>query len=111
MMNWIPLTQETQLKEIRERSKQKTQVIFKHSTRCGVSSMVLHSLEKSAQPSNIDFYFLDLIKYRPVSQAIATLFNVRHESPQVLVIINGESVYDESHYAINMKEIEATTVL
>jgi bacillithiol system protein YtxJ len=104
-MNWTALTDESQLPGIRELSKQKPQVIFKHSTRCGTSSMVLSRLERSVHPGGIDFYFLDLIKYRHISNKIAEDFAIYHESPQVLLIKNGECVYDESHYAISMDDI------
>ncbi len=104
-MNWINLTQEEQLQQIKVNSKNKPQVIFKHSTRCSISSMAKNRLEKSTQPDEIDFYFLDLIKYRPISNKIAEIFKVYHESPQILLIKNDECVYDESHSGIDMGEI------
>jgi bacillithiol system protein YtxJ len=105
-MNWISLTSVQQLEEIKERSKQKPQVIFKHSTRCSISSMAKSRLERSGGLNGVDFYYLDLISYRPLSARVAEEFKVHHESPQVLVIINGECVYDESHYGIHMDEIK-----
>lgn len=105
-MNWIPLKSEDQLIEIVERSYSKPQVIFKHSTRCSISSMAKSRLERSVAPENTDFYYLDLIAHRSISNKIAADFNVFHESPQVLLIRNGECVYDESHGSITMDEIE-----
>lgn len=104
-MNWIPLTSEDQLQLIKEKSFTTPQVIFKHSTRCSTSSMVLNRLERSEAPANTDFYYLDLLAYRPLSNQVAELFHVHHESPQALVIRNGECVYDESHMAITMDEL------
>ena len=104
-MNWIDLTNEHQLHQLKANSNEKPQVIFKHSTRCSISSVAKHRLERSAQPGEIDFYFLDLIKFRAISNKIAEDFNVYHESPQILVIKNGECVYDESHYAISMDSL------
>ncbi|HXB08357.1 MAG TPA: bacillithiol system redox-active protein YtxJ [Puia sp.] len=104
-MNWIPLHTEAQLEEIRQRSANRPQVIFKHSTRCSASALVKGRLERADQPEAIDFYFLDLIRNRPVSNRIAETFFVEHESPQVLLIRNGECVYDESHMGITMDEI------
>jgi bacillithiol system protein YtxJ len=104
-MNWIELTEESQIDLIREKSKEKPQVIFKHSTRCSISSVVKNRLERSEGFPDADFYFLDLIQYRSLSEKIAEHFSVYHESPQVLVIRNGECIYDESHSAINMDEI------
>lgn len=105
IMNWIPLTKEEQLADIAEKSKQIPQVIFKHSTRCSISSVAKSRLEKGTPPANIDFYYLDLIAYRKISDAIAKKFDVYHESPQVLLISNGECVYDESHMGISMRDI------
>jgi bacillithiol system protein YtxJ len=104
-MNWIPLTSEDQLLSIVTRSSEKPQVIFKHSTRCSTSSMILNRLERSESSDAIDFYYLDLIQYRPISALITEKFHVAHESPQVLLIKNGNCTFDESHFAINMDEI------
>ena len=105
-MNWIQLNSLQQLDDIRQKSKDKPQVIFKHSTRCSVSSMAKNRLERKEFPSEADFYYLDLIANRTISSQIEDVFKVYHESPQVLVIKNGECVYDESHSGINMDEIK-----
>ncbi len=105
-MNWIELKDEAQLELIKKESETQPVVIFKHSTRCGTSDMVKMRLERKAAPEGIRFYYLDLIRYRQVSNKIADMFSVYHESPQVLLIKNGECVYDESHNGIMMDEIE-----
>ena len=104
-MNWIPLTNEEQLLQVIDKSATVPQVIFKHSTRCSTSSMILNRLERSTTPTTIDFHFLDLISHRQLSNKVAEKFNVYHESPQVLVIKNGTCLYDESHMGILMDEI------
>ena len=106
-MNWIPLNQETQLDEIIAKSATVPQVIFKHSTRCSVSSMAKNRLDKKEAPEGINFYLLDLLKYRSLSNKIAESFQVQHQSPQVLVINNGKCIYNESHSGITFDEIEA----
>jgi bacillithiol system protein YtxJ len=108
-MNWIPLTTPEQLEEIRIKSKEKPQAIFKHSTRCSISSMALSRLERSDTVDYIDFYYLDLIAYRNISVKIAELFQVHHESPQILLIRNGECIFDESHYGITMEDVIANS--
>lgn len=104
-MNWIQLTSDEQLTQLKEKSNRKTQVIFKHSTRCSTSSMILHRLERSSEPENIDFHFLDLISNRSISNKVAEDFKVYHESPQILLIKNGECLYDESHWGISIDEL------
>jgi bacillithiol system protein YtxJ len=105
-MQWIQINNETQLNEIIKKSSERPQVIFKHSTRCSVSSVALNRLQKAGFPEQIDFYYLDLIAHRSISNKIAELFKVQHESPQVLLIKDGKCVYDESHLGISMDEIE-----
>jgi bacillithiol system protein YtxJ len=91
-MNWIDLNRADQLSEIKELSRTRPQVIFKHSTRCATSSMAKNRLERDEQPETCDFYFLDLIRYRSLSNKIAEDFAVSHESPQILLIKNTECV-------------------
>lgn len=109
-MNWIPLQNEDQVEEIILNSNNKPQVIFKHSTRCSVSSMAKNRLDKKDQPEGIDFYFLDLIKNRKISNKISDDFKVPHQSPQILIINHGKCVYDESHSGITMEDIEANAL-
>ncbi len=104
-MFWINLNTEQQLQEIKNKSKEKPQVIFKHSTRCSISSMAKNRLDRSPAPAGMDFYYLDLIKHRSISNKISEEFDVYHESPQVLIIKDGKSIYDESHSGIDMQEI------
>jgi bacillithiol system protein YtxJ len=104
-MNWIDLNSVQQLADIKELSKKRPQVIFKHSTRCSISTMAKSRLERSEQPEEGDFYFLDLLKHRSISDQVAEEFAVVHESPQILLIKNSECVYEESHSGISMDEI------
>lgn len=105
-MNWIPLQEEKQLTDIVSDSKTTPQVIFKHSTRCSISSMAKNRLDRNEAPAGINFYLLDLIRYRNLSNKIASEFGIQHQSPQVLVINNGQCVYNESHSGIVFDEIE-----
>ena len=93
-MNWIPLTDLNQLETIKDLSFSTPQVILKHSTTCSISKMALARMERSEAPDSIQFYYLDLLNYRPISNAIAEKFNVYHEC-----------TYDESHGGIQMEEI------
>ena len=99
---WQELTAVEKLEEIAEASKTKTQAIFKHSTRCGISRMVIRNFESSFDLSGdqVDLYYLDLLNHRDVSSEIAARFQVFHESPQFIVIRNGETVHHSSHSAI-----------
>jgi len=102
-IKWNKLTQVTQLDTIVSESAETPVIIFKHSTRCPVSRMALKNFENEygIEEGEAKPYFLDLIEHRDVSNEIASRFNVVHQSPQVLVIKNGQSVYDESHGEID----------
>lgn len=104
-MNWIPLTEEAQLDTIIAESSTQPIAIFKHSTTCSISAMSKGRLEREQAPEGIKFYFLDLLRYRPISNKVAETFNVHHESPQLLLIKGGECVYEESHNGIRMDEL------
>lgn len=104
-MSWIILDREEQLEEVDRRSFSKPQLIFKHSTRCSISTVIKNRLYKGVLPENIDFYYLDLIANRGISNAIAEKYNIEHESPQVLLIKESKCIFNESHSAIYMDEI------
>jgi bacillithiol system protein YtxJ len=105
-INWIPLQFVGQLDEIAALSDEKPAVIFKHSTRCSISRFALKQFEnKYALEDKVDAYFLDLIEYRDVSNEIANRFQVVHQSPQLLLIKNGQSVYDASHSDIDAGDL------
>lgn len=108
-MNWNQLNTEEGLKAIKERSADKAVIIFKHSTRCPVSQMALSWFERSwkeEEMKEVEPYFLDLISYRPVSGKVAEVFDVQHESPQLLLIRNGQCTYHRSHSNISYKELQ-----
>lgn len=104
-MNWKHLTQLEQLDAIVQASHNRPQVIFKHSTRCSISILAKNRLDAADSPVQSDFYYLDLLAHRDISNQIAAYFNIQHESPQVLIIKAGTCVYDETHSAINMGEM------
>ncbi|MPR35008.1 bacillithiol system redox-active protein YtxJ [Salmonirosea aquatica] len=107
-MNWNPLTDEAQLETIRQESYLHPVMIFKHSTRCSISSTALARIQRSwneAEAGDMVPYYLDLIAYRTLSGRVASEFGVPHQSPQVLLLSKGECVYDASHFEISFAEI------
>tara|TARA_R110002020_G_scaffold199908_4_gene401895 strand:+ start:2353 stop:2745 length:393 start_codon:yes stop_codon:yes gene_type:complete len=105
---WVQLERMEQIEELIEISKAVPVLIFKHSTSCGISRMVLKEFETDydIEEKQLEPFFLDLKRYRDISQAIANQFEVTHESPQVLLIKNGNSVYNSSHGAISLEAIK-----
>ncbi|MCG9973269.1 bacillithiol system redox-active protein YtxJ [Christiangramia crocea] len=106
---WINLNAMEQLDKIEEISEDKTVAILKHSTRCGVSRMVLRMFESDydlEENEPVELYFLDLISYREISNEIADRFKVRHESPQLIVLKNREVVHHASHQGISAGKLK-----
>ncbi|MFT6872154.1 MAG: bacillithiol system protein YtxJ [Roseivirga sp.] len=102
-VNWNQLSSENQLQVLIEESKDQPVLIYKHSTRCGISSMVLERLERSwtSADNPIKPYILDLISFRDLSNAVAQTFQVYHESPQVILIKDGKAIYNASHMQVS----------
>ncbi|REE08249.1 bacillithiol system redox-active protein YtxJ [Winogradskyella pacifica] len=102
VLPWLPLNAMDQLDIILEKSKTKTQLIFKHSTRCGISRMVMNQFVSAYDlEMNVDLYYLDLLSFRDVSNEVGYKFQVMHQSPQLLVIKNEVVVAHASHGGIN----------
>jgi len=104
-MNWQQLTDLQQLEELKEASFLTPVLFFKHSTRCSISIMALNRFEREWKNTIANTYFLDLLNYREVSNQISTLFEIEHQSPQVLLIKDGACVYHASHNAINAQAV------
>lgn len=112
-MKWAKLESLDQIGEIKEKSKENAVLIFKHSTSCSISRASLDRLErnwKQEEMSVVKPFFLDLLSHREVSNQIAREFSVEHQSPQILLIENGVSVYNRSHFDINYHDLLETVM-
>ncbi|WP_298366918.1 bacillithiol system redox-active protein YtxJ [uncultured Lutibacter sp.] len=107
-MNWNLLEDVNKLEKLVNVSESKAVLIFKHSTRCGISRFALNNFERSFDISEdkLTPFYLDLLKFREISNEIANTFDVQHQSPQVIVLKNKEVVYSESHSYISIEDIK-----
>lgn len=109
--SWIPLTDAEQLRTIAQESHEHPVLIFKHSTTCSISAMAKAKLERqwpdASLPADTPLYYLDLLRFRPISAQIASEFQVEHQSPQLLLIQDGECRYHASHMSIRLSEAGA----
>ncbi|MEO1262992.1 MAG: bacillithiol system redox-active protein YtxJ [Bacteroidota bacterium] len=107
-MNWKDINQAEQLPLIEQESHKTPCLIFKHSTRCSISSIAKFRLEKEWTFSEMEMvpYYLDLIEHRHLSNAVAEKFEVHHESPQIILLWKGEVLLDASHLDISVLEIK-----
>ncbi len=107
-VKWHQIKSMDDLDAIDQKSKDKLQVIFKHSTRCSISSMALNRVERefSIDEDKVDMNFLDLIQYRAISNQIADKYGVYHESPQMIILKNGEVCHHSSHNGIDINVVK-----
>ncbi len=105
---WYRLTTIQQLDEIEKESFNRPIAIFKHSTRCGTSRMALRQFESQflIEDEKVKLYFLDLIAFREVSNEVAIRFQVMHQSPQLIVVKNSNTIHHSSHYNIDAGLLE-----
>ncbi len=105
---WNEISSVIQLEEIFNRESDKAKVFFKHSTRCSISSMALREFEQTWKQDNADFelYFIDLLRNRDVSNRLAELSSVMHQSPQVIVVKGSEILHTSSHERISATKIQ-----
>lgn len=105
-MDWNALTDLNQLESLIDQSFEKPVAVFKHSTSCPISAMAKRRIEQGWSVS-IKIYYLDLLKYRSISNAVADQLKVVHESPQLIIIYKGEVVYHASHLNIEMSAVSS----
>lgn len=104
-MNWIALTDYSEIQKALEQSE--PFLVFKHSTRCSISSMALSRFERSYSLEAVQAFYLDLIAYRSISNQLSDEFGIEHQSPQLLFIQSGDCTYHASHNSIDLNEIKA----
>ena len=106
--NWNKLEDIAQIDQLKNESKERPVLIFKHSTRCSISAMAWDRLKRNWKPEDSEKstpYYLDLIRFREISNLLAKDFDVEHESPQVIIVKKGVATYHNSHMGIDYKQI------
>ena len=97
----IELRRKQDLEQLLERSNKDPILIFKHSTQCAVSDAALDEFNSfTSDVEDLDCGLVLVIEHRDVSNAIAEQLNVRHQSPQAIVVEDGRSIWNASHWSI-----------
>lgn len=108
-MVWTPLSNQEEIDAMLSASNEKPAIIFKHSTRCGISNMVLESFVSDLKKMDFEkynLYVVDVLEHRPASNALAEQLQVFHQSPQLLIVKNQALVHSSSHHAISAQSLE-----
>jgi len=105
---WRALTTPAQIGGVAELSREQAVVIFKHSTRCGISHMAKYQLERDwpFEESELTLFVVDVIRHRPVSDEVSQAFGIIHQSPQVLLLLDAEVRYHTSHHMISADALQ-----
>lgn len=106
-VNWNLLESKSEVDEVLEQSKQRPQLLYKHSNRCGTCMFTKSEIENSSDEilEHAEMHFIDVIRSRGVSDYIAEKLDIRHESPQAILLKNGQVLWHDSHSAIKSNKI------
>lgn len=109
MLPWVNIESIEQLNDALLNDSEKPKLFFKHSTRCSISSMALNSFENNwtSEDELCTLYFIDLLRHRDVSNTLAEMTGITHQSPQAILIQNRDILYDDSHSGISARQIES----
>lgn len=107
-MNWHILENLSQLDEWFDRSQAQPVLFFKHSTRCSISAAAYGRMERGLNqlPANMAVVYLDLLAHRDVSDALAEKTGITHESPQLLLVVNRQCIFDASHFDVRPEAVK-----
>lgn len=106
-MHWINLDSAARFDALLE--TEKVFAVFKHSTRCSISTNARYRLERE-WIFDIPVYEVDVLRQRELSMHIAERSGIRHESPQLILFRDGQPVYHGSHTFIFVSEIESELI-
>ena len=89
-------------------SSERPVLLFKHSHTCGISAMAFDQMEAhlADRPFSVRYGLVTVQTDRTVSDEIANRLGVRHETPQVILVRDGQVVWHASHFHVNAKEVE-----
>jgi bacillithiol system protein YtxJ len=107
-MNYQEIRSLDELAEVLKASERQTVMFFKHSNTCGVSSRAFNEFRKYLQApegAQVRNCLIIIQSSRDVSDGLASLTGVRHESPQVIIVSEGLAVWHDSHLAIKSETL------
>ena len=91
-------------------SKEKKFFLLKHSLTCPISHAAFQEYQKFADENkNVPTYFLAVQDSRPLSNEISEKFQIKHESPQVLLFSEGEVLWNASHWKITNRSLSTAS--
>ena len=106
MPDFEPLHNDEDLQDALASSQREPIVFYKHSATCGLSARARREMERFAEESEAPIFEVVVQEARPVSNTIADRFSIRHETPQAIVVYQGQATFDVSHGKIKAERVE-----
>ena len=109
MPNLTPLHDIQALDAAIAESRERPVLLFKHSRHCGTSFEALDELHAhiaGALPGSAGYKMITVQTHRPVSDAVAHRFGIRHETPQAIVLRDGKVIWNASHFRITASQLD-----
>jgi len=109
MINWKTIQSTKQLTQILNLSYGKYPLIFKHSNRCPISVSMKNRFDRSWNAKNdllFEPFLVDVISQKVISNQIAEILDLVHESPQLIILNEGKILYQAAHLDIEYEEIK-----
>ncbi|MDZ7807262.1 MAG: bacillithiol system redox-active protein YtxJ [Gracilimonas sp.] len=107
MQHWNTVSVRENITSLIERSREQPQLIYKHSTRCSVSFITKEDLDYHVEQiaKHADLHLINVVEQRDLSNYLSQTLNIRHESPQALLLRDGQVTWTGSHWNVKAKEI------
>lgn len=80
-------------------------LLFKHSTICPISTAAFDEFQAYVKDHAVPSAVILVREDRPVSNAVAERFEIKHESPQIFLLENGSVKWHTSHWKITKDAI------
>lgn len=90
-----------ELDELLARSNEAPVVVFKHSMTCPISSAAYQEMLKF----DGEVALVVVQRAREVSREVEARTGVQHESPQAIVLRNGQAVWSASHWKVTSEAV------
>lgn len=108
------ITSTDALAEAIQSSEQQPVLFFKHSSTCGISQRAFGEFERyleSPESSKVQNCLVVVQTAREVSNELARVLSVQHESPQAILVKGGQAVWNDSHMALKADVLKSAVTV
>jgi bacillithiol system protein YtxJ len=103
--NFAPVTDAGELDELLARSHDAPVILFKHSTTCPISARAHRQMSELSNDVAGRISLVIVQRARELSRRVAEQTGIQHESPQTIILRNGQAVWSASHFDITAEAV------